>query len=121
MILQSENHHFNTSAISHKSSDYRYKQTAVKSLFGILVCRKNLRMLKNEVNEKIKLIMKKSHQSKTYNQEARFATELTQQQIIQDNITGFLFCPRCSSVVVNEKLNSICHHCGYRFCPSCSE
>jgi hypothetical protein len=65
-------------------------------------------------------MMERSTQSKAYSQEAKFTTELIQQQITQDNNTGFLFCPRCGSVTVNQN-PGICHNCGYRFCPSCSD
>jgi hypothetical protein len=68
-----------------------------------------------------RLIMEKPPQPKTDGQKERFEIELTQQPIIQDKNTGFLFCPRCSTVVIGEKFAGICGHCGYRFCPSCSD
>ncbi len=63
----------------------------------------------------------KLSKSKTYSQKAQFAADLTKQKIIQDNGTGFLFCPQCGSVVVSENPNAICCQCGYRFCPSCGD
>ncbi|HEG43340.1 MAG TPA: hypothetical protein ENH94_04740 [Phycisphaerales bacterium] len=67
------------------------------------------------------LIMEKTNQTKAYSHKAQFAPNLSKQQIVQDDNAGFLFCPRCGSVVVGQNVNSICRHCGYRFCPSCSD
>ena len=70
---------------------------------------------------KRKGIMKKTIQSKTCRQRTQFTADLTQQKILHNDNTGFLFCPRCGSVVMNENHIGICSHCGHRFCPSCSD